>query len=297
MSETTPSPPSASPRVTAIVLNWCAEEDTTACVESLLASSYDRLRVLIVDNASPDGSGERLHQRFPGLPYLQTGSNQGYAGGNNRGIERALADGCEYVLIVNDDAVVDPRCVELLVRAAQETGASAVGPQIRYFDQPDLVACGAGHFSIMRGLGVHHDYRPSDGVVEARTPVTFVSGCCVLLDAEALRRDGAFDESYFAYVEDAELSLRWTRAGRTLLYEPAARVLHRATPGAPLTAFQIRQGNRNRRRLAARHYGPAEKARFIVWFYGTRLAHTARYALRGEWSLASEMVTSAFSRL
>ena len=76
----------------AVVLNWCAEEDTTACVQSLLADgAASGLDVLLVDNASPDGSGERLAARFPELPYLQTGANIGYAGGNRLAITSADA--------------------------------------------------------------------------------------------------------------------------------------------------------------------------------------------------------------
>jgi GT2 family glycosyltransferase len=287
-----------SPLVVAVVLNWCAEDDTAACLRSLAASGYDNLTVLLVDNASPDGSGNRLRARFPALPYLQTGGNYGYAGGNNRGIDWALVRGANYVLVVNDDAVVQPGAIGALVGAAEETGAAAVGPQIRALDDPDVVVCGAGHFSRMRALGVHHEYRapPDSTDAESRAAVSFVSGCCVLLRTDTLRELGAFDDAYFAYVEDAELSLRFVRAGRTLIYEPSARVLHPSTRGTP-TPFQIRQGNFNRRRLAARHYGTVDRAVFRMWFYATRLAHLGRYLLRGDGARAAATARSAFGPL
>jgi GT2 family glycosyltransferase len=274
-------------RVTAVVLNWCNEKDTTACIESLERSDHEPLTVLLVDNGSPDGSGDRLHERFPGVPYLQTGGNFGYAGGNNRGIAWALAHDAEFVLLVNDDAVVDAACVSALVRAAEDTGAAAVGPQIRYFDDPSLVGCGEGYFSRVRALGIHHDYHDSPARREHRSPVTFLSGCCVLIRASALRELGAFDESYFAYLEDAELSLRYLRAGQRLVYEPAARVLHRAVPGATPSPFQIRQRERNRRRLVTRHYGLGERTLFMLWFYPTRLVHLGRYVLQRDWTRAA----------
>ena len=104
------------PTVMVIVLNWCGEDDTVACIESLQRSTYTALSILLIDNASPDGSGDRLHARLPDVPYLQTGSNLGYAGGNNRGFERALAEGADYVVVLNYDTVVDPDCIGALVR-------------------------------------------------------------------------------------------------------------------------------------------------------------------------------------
>ena len=91
------------PAVTAVVLNWCGEVVTTECLRSLLASDYKPLKALLVDNGSPDGSFERLRALFPNLDFIQTGKNLGYAGGNNRGIEWAMRDGADYVLILNND--------------------------------------------------------------------------------------------------------------------------------------------------------------------------------------------------
>src|SRR3954469_23326637 len=110
-----------APHVTVVVLNWCNESETADCLQSLAADRSGTLTVLLVDNGSPDGSGERLHARFGDIPYLQTGSNLGYAAGNNRGFERALADGADYVMVLNDDTIVDPDCVTRLLAAAEET--------------------------------------------------------------------------------------------------------------------------------------------------------------------------------
>lgn len=283
-----------APRVIAIVLNWCAEADSAACLDSLAASDYESLEVLLVDNGSPDGSGDRLRRRYPNVSFLQTGANLGFAGGNNRGIEWALTRDAGYVMVVNDDTVVSPDCVRLLVQAAEESRAAAVAPQIRYFSDPELVACGAGFFSRTKALGIVVDSREPLGPGGARVPVTFVSGCCALFRAADLKELGGFDESFFAYVEDAELSLRFSRGGRLLMYEPRAQVLHKAAPRAVPTAFQVRQRDRNRRRLVAQHYGLADRLRFAAWFYPTRIAHVVGYALRGNWRLAAASLEGAF---
>jgi len=285
-----------SPNVTAIVLNWCNEPDTAACLDSLAASRYDALTVLLVDNASPDGSGDRLHARFPNLPYLQTGSNLGYAGGNNRGMERAIELGADYLLVLNNDTLVDPDCVARLVATAESTAAAVAAPQIRYFDAPDRVWYGGGTFSRARALGLHR-LAAAPAASGSATAVSFVTGCCFLIRADTVQSLGGFDESFFAYVEDAELSVRLAAAGLTMLYEPSAKVLHRIAPAAPDTPFQIRQRDRNRRRLVDRHYGRRERAVFALWFYPTRLVHLARFVATGDRARARAIIDGALSEL
>jgi GT2 family glycosyltransferase len=281
------------PRVTAIVLNWCNEDETAACLESLAAVKYDLLDVLLVDNGSPDGSGDRLHARFPAVDYLQTGSNLGYAGGNNRGIDQALARNADYLLVLNNDTVLDPMCVANLVVTSERTGAPVVAPLIVYFDEPDRVWYGGGAFSRMRALGLHLGENELVDSRQASSPTTFVCGCCFLIRADVARRVGGFDESFFAYVEDVELSLRLLNAGIRMQYEPSARVLHRIGRHDASTAFQIRQRDRNRRRLVRRHYDALSRVQFGLWFYPTRAVHLIRFALRRDWDRARAIVDGA----
>jgi len=278
------------------VLNWCGEEDTAACLESLAASRYERLTVLLVDNASPDGSGARLHERFNNIAFLQTGSNLGYTGGNNAGIRWALTRDAQYVLVINNDAIVDPDCIATLVGVAEgRPDAAVIAPRIMYFDAPERTWFGGGVLSRMRALGLHRQSRNGTRAVE---PITFFTGCCFLARADVMAATGAFDDSFFAYVEDAELSLRLVRGGYALLYAPAALAYHRVSTFAePASAFQVRQRDRNRRRLVGRHYGPADRLRFAVWFYPTRLLHAARYALTGNLGHLKAQLDGAFGAL
>lgn len=292
------------PRVVAVVLNWCGEEDTAACLESLAASTYPALTVLLVDNGSPDGSGERLRERFPDLPYLQTGANLGYTGGNNRGVAWALAHGADHVLVLNNDTVVAADCVTRLVEAAEQPPAGArvgaVAPKILYHDEPQRLWFAGGDFRPARGLGVHRREHEADDPARERgcEVVSFLTGCCLLIPAPVLRAVGGFREEYFAYVEDVELSLRLTRAGYALLYEPAARLLHRVDPRpAPPSPFQILQRDRNRRRLVRDHYGAGEAIRFACWFYPTRAARLVQYAAARDWPRARAVIQGAVGGL
>ncbi|HET8655705.1 MAG TPA: glycosyltransferase family 2 protein [Longimicrobiaceae bacterium] len=289
-----------SPRVLAVVLNWCAEEDTAACLRSLAASDFAGLEVLLVDNASPDGSGERLHQAFPALPYLQTGANLGYTGGNNRGIERALQQGYDYVLVLNNDTVVEPGCVSRLVETAERNGAAcAVGAKILVHDAPERVWFGGGRISRSRAVATHRlqgglDPDPEGGPTEE---VTFLTGCCMLIPAAVLRRVGGFEEDFFMYIEDVDLSLRIAAAGYRLLYEPRARVLHRVSlQDAGPSPFQIFLRDRNRRRLARRRYGWADRLRFALVFYPGRVVRMLQYLARRDGARAGAIWRALIER-
>lgn len=272
-------------------------EVTADCLASLQRSHHPRLTTVLVDNASTNDAGRTLHERFPHATLIETGVNLGYTGGNNRGMEWALAHGADWVIVLNNDTIVDPDCIPRLLAAAHETGAAMVAPKITYYDEPQIVWYGGGVFAKARAQGLHTlENKPVDPA-QTRTHVTFICGCCFLLRADVLRQVGGFDESFFGYVEDLELSVRVTRSGYALLYEPSALVLHRTPRRAEPTPFQIRQRDRNRRRLVRLHYGPWDRVRFATWFYPTRALHFARYACTGQWNRARAIAEGALGGL
>ena len=111
-----------------------------------------------------------------------------------------------------------------------------------------------------------------------------MTGACCLLSEEALAKLTGFDENFFAYVEDADLSLRMRQAGYQMHYQPAARVLHHCSlPGTPPSPFQIRQRDQNRRRIMKKHASIAQRLPFLVRFYVTRVILYLGYALRRDW--------------
>jgi GT2 family glycosyltransferase len=275
----------AEPRVVAVVLNWNNEHDTKACVDSLLAQDCVGLSVLIVDNGSPDGSGARLQARYPSVDYLQTEKNLGYCGGNNRGMKVAVDAGADFVLVINNDTVLDKTCVSELMRAADGEKVGAVGAKILRYDAPNVIWFAGGVFDRLRAIGRHPGENlpdPNPGETQTRD-VSFLTGCCLLFPAAALRDVGVFREDFFAYCEDVEWGLRAARHGLRLVYAPAARLRHRVpVMGAAPSAMQIRFRDRNRRRIVRLHYGAVDALLFSLWFYPTRLALMMRYALQGE---------------
>ena len=280
--------------IVAIVLNWNGESDTAACLDSLLVQEGVALEVLLVDNDSTDGSGARLHLRYPGVQYLQTGANLGYAGGNNRGLAWAMERGAEWVLVCNNDTVADPQCLRLLMAAAEtDERIAALAPLIVRFDAPDRVWFAGGTFSVARGAGRHDHEGSTVADVERRIgpeqwqSCTFLTGCCLLIRVRALEAVGMFREDFFAYVEDVELSLRLTRSGWRLGWVPRARLAHRVPArNAPPSPIQIALRDRNRRWMVRDRYPWYLRAVFAGWFWPTRLISLGRYVLGRDWPRA-----------
>ena len=294
-------------RVTVIVLNWNGERDTTACLESCLRQRGVETDLLLVDNASADGSGERLRDRFPMVEYLQTGANLGYAGGNNCGIGWALGRGAEWVLVVNNDTVLDPDCIRLLLAAAvAEPRLAAVATLIVRHDDTTRIWFAGGRFDRVRAIGAHQGEgariegmtpMPPDGAVPAWEACTFLTGCCLLLRASALRDVGLFRADFFAYGEDLDLSLRLSRSDWEIGWVPSARLAHRVPPpDAEPTPNQIFLRDRNRRRLVRLHYSAPWRLAFALWFGPTRLIHLGRYLLRGDRDRARAIVRGLRAR-
>jgi GT2 family glycosyltransferase len=276
--------------ITAVVLNWCAETDSARAIQSLLDHGGPGVTILLVDNASPDGSGPRLHARFPDIPYLQTGANLGYAGGNQRAIEWALARNADAVLIVNDDAELRPGCLDAL-RTAMDANPQlgACAPTIVHGPpHDDRVWWGGGDFNAQRACGVHRHAGERLADVQHQNerpsvPVTAVNGCVMLLRADAIRAVGGFNESYFCYNEDTELTLRLNTGGWHTAWIPQAVAIHHLPfPEAAPSPWAITQLDRNRRRLAHQHLGIMGRVRFMIWFYATRLAIIVLQTIKGD---------------
>ena len=282
-----PSAPLAS--LVAVVLNWCAEDDSVGAITSLLAQEAPGLTVLIVDNASPDGSGDRLAARFPQLPYLQTGANIGYAGGNQRAIEWALARDADAVLLMNDDAELRPGCLAALREAMDDNPRlGACAPTIVHGPpHDDRIWWGGGVFVAHKGIAEHRNsgerLNQATNAQPSVVPQTAVNGCVLMLRSAALRAVGGLRPEFFSYVEDSELSVRLTAGGWGLAWIPSAVAVHHLPfPEAPPSPWAITQRDRNRRLLASLHLRGWTRTRFVAWYYPTRVAVALRYLLRGD---------------
>lgn len=236
-------------RTLAVVLNWNGWSDTLTCLAALHRIDTPALDILVVDNGSTDGSTAHLLKQYPDLQLLQSGANLGFGGGCNLGIDHALRHGYTYVWLINNDAQVEPNCLQhLLGMMHTHPEVGAVGGVLFETHAP-------GHIQLWGGGRIHFGW----GAAQAcKTPskLDTLSGACMLLRAQALRAVGKFDSHhYFMYWEDADLSLRLRAAGWQLAVAAQANLTHKLSASlgrgsATLDRYFVTSGIRFFRRHA-----------------------------------------------
>ena len=205
----------SSVRIAAVVVNWNGGEDNLRCLASLVDQVPALDPILFVDNASSDGSPERVAERFPDVELLCNASNEGYGGGNNRGIARALELGSDYVLIVNNDVTVPAGTLAgLLAELELHPEVGIVGPRVLLANDPGRVWAAGGLITWRQNLTTLRGHMaPDDARWQRTAPVDYVTGCCMLVRREVFERVGCFDAAYFAYTEDVDFAIRAHKAG------------------------------------------------------------------------------------
>ncbi len=251
-----------TPEVAIIVLNWNNAPETVACLRSLQRLQGPCPQVIVVDNGSGDGSVQAIRQTFPDVLLLETGENLGYAGGNNYGIRYALAQGAEYICILNNDVTVAPSFLRPMLAAFQSHETVGVAtPLIAETAEPERTwELGT---TLNRRTGIVSRLHGGEPVSALQTLAPFAvdiaSGAAMVVRREVFERVGLLDEGFFLYYEETDWCLAVRRAGYEILAVPSAVVWHKvsATVGqtSPLTDYYML---RNHLRLISRHWsGPA----------------------------------------
>jgi GT2 family glycosyltransferase len=227
-----------------ILVNWNGKAVTLDCLDSLAEISYPHLRVVVVDNASGDGSVEEIKKRHPEVVVLEQRQNLRFAGGNNAGMRYALDHGAELVCLLNNDTTVDRDFLTHLVsRMQSDAKIGAVAPKIYYHADPNRIWFAGGEISMWTGTMRHTGIREVDaGQYDVSREIDYASGCCILTSKEVIGKAGILDDSYFMYTEDADWCMRVRRAGYKIMYEPQAKVWHRLSvaSGGHLSFYKMK---------------------------------------------------------
>jgi GT2 family glycosyltransferase len=265
----------------AIVLSWNGREDTERCLDALAKIREPPVRVVCVDNGSTDGSVEAVRDRHPEAHLIENGRNLGFAGGCNVGIRWALAEGAEWVVLVNNDAMIAPDAIAGFAEVAeQRPGAGALAGKLYRADRPDRIWYAGQRFLAWLGYsGRHRGEGRRDGPRYQRlSPTDRANGALMAISRAAIERVGMLDEELFAYVEDVDYSLRARGAGFEVLFVPAARAWHRVGASSGAAAHNSYYGTRNMVVVCERHRPLLAP---LSWLRrGVILATFAAYALR-----------------
>ena len=307
----------AAPHITVVLLNWNGWRDTLACLGSLANLTYRNASVVVVDNASTDGSraeligwmrrrtaaGRRMFEScvdddgpvslaHGDLIYIQSATNGGFAAGNNQGIRFALARGTQYVWILNNDTEVEPDALTaLFARVASDPAIGMCGSLLIYHDARHQVqAWGGVAFDRWRANGVHlaHGLRPEEVAGRSMTEdrLSYVVGASMLVSAAMIREVGLMEERYFLYYEE----LDWAERARPRwqLAVAADSIVYHKEGGS------IGTSSRSQRSVTSQYYLNRNLllfyARFYKWLLPIAVARVLREAMHRakarQWALA-----------
>ncbi|HVJ81057.1 MAG TPA: glycosyltransferase family 2 protein [Planctomycetia bacterium] len=217
-------------RVAAVIVNYRTPGLTLDCVRSLRQAA-PTTRILVVENASGDDSAQRLAAELSDDELIVARSNGGYTAGNNLGIEQALAECADYVLILNPDAVVvEPAFLDRLIAFLEANpNVGAVGPRV-FLRHPGNVQNTVIKFPWLWRRAVdwvkYRLHGPARRCGDEPVEAEVLNGVCVLFRAACLKETGLFDERTFAYLEDVEWAYRAQAKGWRRMYCPTDSIVH-----------------------------------------------------------------------
>jgi hypothetical protein len=309
------------PKVAVILLNWNSWEDTVDCLESLLRVEYPDFYPVVVDNASSDESIDKIrlwaqrgsvpleeltaaeNSSFRGdtsgicenkdglrkVALIRSEQNLGFCAGNNLGLEFADQNGADYFLVLNNDTIATRDLLNELVSAAESSApVGLVGGVICYAEEPDTIWWAGGTFDYFLNTKRRYDRQPlshlqEDHVFESE----WISGCMMLIPKSVYRTVGGYDEQFFIWSEEWDLSIRVKNAGYRLVVAPRARVFHKVGRAlgvmSPLSYYY---GIRNAMLLKKKHLSFLPRSIYWCYFLPNRMLRYLQFAIQGRKDLS-----------
>ncbi len=255
-------------KISVIILNWNGKHYLERCLSSTLKQTYPNFEVILVDNASTDGSVEFIRERFPEVKVICNEKNLGFAAGNNIAIRATQG---EYIATLNNDTQVDPHWLEELVSAAEsDPKIGMCASKMLFLHRPEII--NSTGISLDKAC-IAWDRRGGErNEGDENEPIEVFGPCAgaALYRREMLEQVGLFDEDFFAYLEDVDLAWRARLMGWRCLYVPTAKVyhVHSATgiEGSPLKTYLL---GRNKIWTIVKNYPSPELFLFLplITFY------------------------------
>jgi GT2 family glycosyltransferase len=226
---------------------------------SIEQQTYTNFVVYCVDNASTDDSVEQCRARGDRYTVIENNRNVGVAAGNNIGTKAAIADGCEFVLFLNNDVLFGPELFAQLVEGLSSHHCSMTTPLAYYHDRPNVIWAAGGYFQRWFGYRCLHygDGELDQGQYSTSRRVQYTPTCCVLVRRSLFSTVGMMDERYFAYWDDTDFMLRAYLRGEILYLISDAKLWHKVSSLIGISSpFRTRFAHRNHALYGHKHLPP-----------------------------------------
>jgi len=245
---------SSEPLISAVIVTYNSSDDITSCLEALLAADYPRLEIIVVDNASADGTADLVAQSFPSLRLMRSTSNLGFGGGNNLGFAQSHGD---IIVVLNPDVRLCAGALRAFAAAFASDGTLGVaGAKLLYSDGRTIQHAGAVVEYPLATTRHRGSGEPDSGQYDEPAEMPFVTGAALALRRAVLRDSGGFDAGFYpVYYEDTDLCYRARAAGWRVVYTPSAVGLHRTSVSIdPASETYFRFLHSSRLRFVLKHY-------------------------------------------
>ena len=226
------NPENAAAQVSVITLNWNNASDTIECIDSLTRAGIPACNIIVVDNGSRDHSAETIRQAHQDVTLLELSSNLGFAEGNNVGIQHALENGADFVLLLNNDTIVDSGLIPAFLDAWQNLPSPGfLGARIYYHGDRDRIWLGMPQWN---PATCRFDFEGFNEVDDGRfgiepIEVAYACGCALFVGANVIRDVGTMDPRFFCYFEEVDWCFRGREKGFSSHVVPRAKVWHKVS--------------------------------------------------------------------
>ncbi|MGO8837771.1 MAG: glycosyltransferase family 2 protein [Limisphaerales bacterium] len=277
------SGPPKQPHVTIVMVTYKGLNDTLECIESLAKLTYKNWRIILVDQNSNDGTPQTVRTKYPWVCMIENPVNDGFTGGNNLGLRKALEFPTDYLFLLNNDTTVEPELLDKLVAPMEaDPKIGIIGPTSLYYKEPGIV-CWAGSTVDWRGHQPDNICNVPFETLDMRTRETgFVCGCAMFIRRAVLEQVGLLDDRFFIYFEECDLCARASRAGWKMMYLPTAKLWHKISQVQQAIGNDFGNYHWQRNRLLYLWKNGNPRLLGCLWCIASALKAAAIQAMKGQ---------------
>ena len=287
-----------NPRVFIIILNWNGKKDTLECLGSLKKIDYTNYRIVLIDNGSKDDSVSLIKKNFPDIKIIQNKKNLGWVGGNNIGIKYALEKNAGYILLLNNDIVVDRKFISEMIKIAKnDKKIGIVSSKSYFYSNPNVLQYTTLRFNFKKGQSILEGYRQEDkGQFDNPQEMDFCGGACILVKREIFNKIGLLDKTYSLYFGDTDLGIRTRRAGYKIVFCPKAKIWHKISMsiGGNSSPEKEYLMNRNKIIFMKKYSSGKQFAVFLLYLFFESMLTSLIFVKKGKFDLLKSKLRGFF---
>lgn len=260
-----------NPKIGIIIVNYNGAKDTIECIDSLMTINYKEIEIIVVDNKSTDNSEAILqaYNKDGKFKLIPADRNGGFSYGNNVGIREAIKDGVDYVLLLNNDTLVEAEFLNTLVSFLSKHRKAVLTGTILYAFNRNKIWYAGGHVSKWTCRTSHENQdKTIDSITNRDKRVSFISGCEMLIPVSVIKHVGYLDEDYFLYSEDTDYCLRLIKNNIDMFYVPSSVIYHKVSAStSKISSLTNYYSARNRRILIKKNLKFPQSLTAVIFTY------------------------------